>query len=166
MEPFVYTASATRVVFGFGTKAALADEVRQLACSRAAILSTPHQRGDAESLAAQIGDMAVGVFADAVMHTPIDVTEAVVTRITELEADCVIALGGGSAVGLGKAVALNTDLPQIVLPTTYAGSEATSILGQMARRRPCAAPKFCRKSLSTTWISRCRCRYIRQRCPD
>jgi alcohol dehydrogenase class IV len=120
------------VVFGFGTKAALADEVRQLACSRAAILSTPHQRGDAESLAAQIGDMAVGVFADAVMHTPIDVTEAVVTRITELEADCVIALGGGSAVGLGKAVALNTDLPQIVLPTTYAGSEATSILGQTA----------------------------------
>jgi alcohol dehydrogenase class IV len=41
-----------------------------------------------------------------------------------------IAIGGGSAIGLAKAIALRTDLPQIVVPTTYAGSEATPILGQ------------------------------------
>jgi maleylacetate reductase len=47
-----------------------------------------------------------------------------------VDADCVVALGGGSTTGLGKAIAYRTDLPQIVIPTTYAGSEATWILGQ------------------------------------
>jgi maleylacetate reductase len=70
MDPFVYTASAARVVFGFGTKATLADEIGRLSCGRAVILSTSHQRAEAEALAAQIGDKAVGVFAEAAMHTP------------------------------------------------------------------------------------------------
>jgi len=42
----------------------------------------------------------------------------------------VVSLGGGSTTGLGKAIALRTDLPQIVVPTSYAGSEATPILGE------------------------------------
>ena len=41
-----------------------------------------------------------------------------------------MALGGGSSIGLSKALALRTGLPQVVVPTTYAGSEATPILGQ------------------------------------
>ena len=41
-----------------------------------------------------------------------------------------MSLGGGSTIGLGKAPALRTDLPQIAIPTTYAGSEMTSILGE------------------------------------
>lgn len=39
-------------------------------------------------------------------------------------------IGGGSTTGLGKAIAYRTDLPQVVIPTTYAGSEMTPILGQ------------------------------------
>jgi maleylacetate reductase len=50
--------------------------------------------------------------------------------VTDLGADCVVSLGGGSTTGLGKAIAYRTDLPQIVIPTTYAGSEVTPILGQ------------------------------------
>jgi len=50
--------------------------------------------------------------------------------LRDLGSDCTIALGGGSTIGLGKAIALRTDLPQIVIPTTYAGSEATPILGE------------------------------------
>ena len=42
----------------------------------------------------------------------------------------VVAIGGGSTTGLGKAIALRTDLPQIVVPTSYAGSEMTPILGE------------------------------------
>jgi maleylacetate reductase len=132
MTPFVYKAPAARVVFGAGTRAALADEIRTLSCRRALILSTPPQRGDADQLAADIGELAAGVLGEATMHTPMDVTERAVARAREVAADCVVAIGGGSSVGLGKAIALNTDLPQIVLPTTYAGSEATSILGQTA----------------------------------
>ena len=123
---------AARVVFGPGTRAGLADEIRMLSCRRALILSTAPQRGEADQLAADIGGLAAGVFGEATMHTPMDITERAIACAREFAADCVVAIGGGSSVGLGKAIALNTDLPQIVLPTTYAGSEATSILGQTA----------------------------------
>jgi maleylacetate reductase len=130
MDPFVYTASAARVVFGSNTRTMLTDEVRRLGCRRALVLSTPQQRDAADAMAMDLGDLSAGTFALATMHTPVEVTKAAVAHARELSADCVISLGGGSTIGLGKAIALNTDLPQIVLPTTYAGSEATSILGQ------------------------------------
>ena len=66
----------------------------------------------------------------ATMHTPVDVTRDAVAHARQINADCVIAIGGGSTIGLGKAITLNTALPQIAVPTTYAGSEATPILGQ------------------------------------
>jgi maleylacetate reductase len=64
------------------------------------------------------------------MHTPVDVTEDALKVVADTGADCVVSLGGGSTTGLGKAIAYRTDLPQIVIPTTYAGSEVTPILGQ------------------------------------
>jgi len=64
------------------------------------------------------------------MHTPVGVTEEALRRAADLQADGVIAVGGGSTVGLGKAISLRTGLPQIAIPTTYAGSEMTSILGE------------------------------------
>lgn len=130
MDPFTYTAAPVRVVFGPGIRATLGDEVRRLGCRRALILSTQPQQLQAASLAAGLGDLAAGIFAGAAMHTPVEVTEEAVRRAASLEADCLVAVGGGSAIGLGKAIALRTGLPQIALPTTYAGSEATSILGQ------------------------------------
>ena len=64
------------------------------------------------------------------MHTPVDATEKALAVVRERAADALVAVGGGSTTGLGKAIALRTDLPQIVLPTTYAGSEMTPILGE------------------------------------
>src|SRR4051812_27661678 len=64
------------------------------------------------------------------MHTPVAVTERAVQIVRERAVDAVVSFGGGSTTGLGKAIALRTDLPQIVLPTTYAGSEMTPILGE------------------------------------
>lgn len=132
---FTYNALPARVVFGFGTLARAADEIRRLGCGRALVLSTPQQTQEASRLAHQLGPLAVGVFAEAAMHTPTDVTERATVRVHELAADCVVALGGGSTTGLGKAIALRTDLPQLVIPTTYAGSEATPILGETADGR-------------------------------
>ena len=65
-------------------------------------------------------------FARATMHTPVEVTEAAVEEARAAGADCLVAVGGGSTTGLGKAIAFRTDLPQIVIPTTYAGSEVTT----------------------------------------
>ena len=77
------------------------------------------------------------------MHTPTDVTERGLARARELDADCLVALGGGSTTGLGKAIALRTDLPQVAVPTTYAGSEATPILGETVggRKTTLRSPK-------------------------
>jgi maleylacetate reductase len=64
------------------------------------------------------------------MHTPVEVTERAMQAIRARNADAVVSRGGGPTTGLGKAIALRTDLPQLAIPTTYAGSEMTPILGQ------------------------------------
>ncbi len=130
MKPFNYTADPVRVVFGRGTSAKIADEVRRLGRSRALVLTTPQQAEQGKALAGTLGDLAAGTYANATMHTPVEVTDAALKVVAELKVDCTIALGGGSTTGLGKAIALRTDLPQIVIPTTYAGSEATAIIGE------------------------------------
>lgn len=130
MRPFTYTALPVRVVFDAPAAEALPREIERLGCRRALLISTSEQLGPVREVAARLGPLAVGVFGGAAMHTPVEVTEAAVTRVREAEADCLVAIGGGSTIGLAKAIALRTDLPQIAVPTTYAGSEATPILGQ------------------------------------
>jgi maleylacetate reductase len=127
---FTYQGTAARIVFGNGASADVGKAVEALDCRRALVLSTPHQAADADAMARRLGSLAVGTFTDATMHTPVEVTERAVARAAELGADCVVSLGGGSTTGLGKAMAWRTDIQQIVVPTTYAGSEVTPILGQ------------------------------------
>ena len=127
---FTYTSHPARVIFGSGTIARLPDELALMGAERALILCTAAQADAAEALTARIGPRAVGVFAKAAMHTPVDVSTAATDEARQRGADAVISLGGGSAIGLGKAIALRTDLPQIAVPTTYAGSEMTPIIGE------------------------------------
>src|SRR3954453_9566192 len=131
MEPFVYEALPVRVIFGSGTVAQLKAEAERLGVRRVLVLSTPG-RGEvqANEIAALLGERSAGVHAGAVMHTPVAVTECAVQIVLERAVDAVVSYGGGSTTGLSKAIALRTDLPQIVLPTTYAGSEMTPILGE------------------------------------
>jgi alcohol dehydrogenase class IV len=130
MEFFDYNANPARVIFGAGSLRRLPDEVARLGLHRVLVLATPPQAAAAAELADQLGERAAGVFAEAVMHTPVHVTEAALKVVAELKADGLVAVGGGSTTGLAKAIALRTDLPQIVAPTTYAGSEMTPILGE------------------------------------
>lgn len=130
MCAFTYTATPSRVVFGAGRLSQAAAELDRLGVSRALVLSTPQQSSDAHALAARLGDRAAGVFDGAAMHTPVEVTADALSVLRETGADGVVSFGGGSTIGLGKAIALNTDLPQLAIPTTYAGSEMTPIIGQ------------------------------------
>jgi maleylacetate reductase len=127
---FAFRAAASRVRFGAGAIAALREEVAALGCSRALVLSTPNQCDEAMRVAEILGPLAAGIYTKATMHTPVDVTEDALRHLEHTKADCTVAIGGGSTTGLGKAIAWRTDLPQVVLPTTYAGSEVTPILGQ------------------------------------
>src|SRR6185436_16073686 len=70
-----------------------------------------------------------GVFNRVVMHTPLALAEEARKTASDLKADCCIAIGGGSTIGFGKAIALTSGLPVIAVPTTYSGSEMTTIWG-------------------------------------
>jgi maleylacetate reductase len=129
-QSFVYQSQPARVVFGRGTLAQLPAEAERLGLQRLLVLSTPEQAALGAQVQQLLGTRAAGVFAGATMHTPVDVTERALAVVKELAIDGVVSVGGGSTTGLGKAIALRTDLPQIVLPTTYAGSEMTPILGE------------------------------------
>jgi maleylacetate reductase len=147
IEPFVFPGLRSRVIFGRGTIAQTAGEIEKLGRTRALILSTPNQKAEAEALAERLGALFVGVFSGAAMHTPVDVTEAALAIFQECRADCLVALGGGSTTGLGKAIAVRTGADQVVIPTTYAGSEMTDILGETVqgekttRRDPAILPE-------------------------
>ena len=86
-------------------------------------------------------------------HVPVDLAAAAVARARELGAEVLVAIGGGSATGLAKAVARETGLPVLAVPTTYAGSEMTPIWGlteRAAARPPGATRGSCRGPWSTT----------------
>jgi maleylacetate reductase len=76
-----------------------------------------------------MGAQAVGIFDRAVMHVPIETAREARVMARQVGADCAIAIGGGSTIGLGKAIALEAGLPILAIPTTYAGSEMTPIYG-------------------------------------
>lgn len=139
MDAFVYTTNPTRVVFGNGTLQKLPEELLRLGASRPLILPTPQQVGQAEDVANILhreGQVTVaGHFGEARMHTPTDVTQRACELATSSKADSVVSIGGGSTIGLGKAISIRTGLPHVAISTTYAGSEVTPILGETADGR-------------------------------
>lgn len=130
MKDFVYTGQPGRVVFRRRGVEWLSEEVDALNLRKAIVLSTPQQASWASSVAENLGSgRAAGVFTEAVMHVPVEVVWKAVEYAHACNADGLIAIGGGSTIGLAKAMALQTELPIIAVPTTYAGSEMTPIWG-------------------------------------
>lgn len=129
MMDFLYTANPARVVFGSGKLASLRGEVEALGSSRALVLCTPPQRAQAEMVAELLGSRFAGINDGAEMHVPLESARKARALAAELGADCAVAVGGGSTIGLGKAIALESSIPILAIPTTYAGSEMTPIYG-------------------------------------
>ncbi len=129
MNTFVYTSLSARVLFGAGSLSRISEEMAALGATRALVLCTPEQRPQAEKVVSLLGKRAVGVFDRAVMHVPIETARKAREVARQLGADCAVAIGGGTTVGLGKAIALDSGLPILAIPTTYAGSEMTPIYG-------------------------------------
>jgi alcohol dehydrogenase class IV len=133
VRAFVYNGQPSRVVFGRGALEKLGAEIERLGAKRALVLSTPEQRAAAEDVARRLGARSAGVYDKAVMHVPIETAEAARAVAKDLNADCCVAVGGGSTIGLGKAIALTSELPILAIPTTFAGSEMTPIYGITAQ---------------------------------
>jgi alcohol dehydrogenase class IV len=124
---FTYVSLPTRVVFGTGSIRSLAAEVERLGAKRVLLISTPGRAEMVRNLAK--GLALAGVFDRAVMHTPLAVVEAAREEARKVNADCCVTVGGGSTIGFGKAIALSSSLPVVAVPTTYSGSEMTTIWG-------------------------------------
>jgi maleylacetate reductase len=124
---FTYVSLPTRVVFGAGSIRGLAAEVERLGAKRVLLISTPGRAEMVRNLAK--GLALAGVFDRAVMHTPLAVVEAAREEARKVNADCCVTVGGGSTIGFGKAIALSSSLPVVAVPTTYSGSEMTTIWG-------------------------------------
>jgi len=77
----------------------------------------------------RLGTVGAGLFSGAMMHVPIEVADEARADARRVGADCIVAFGGGSTIGLAKAIALDCELPILAIPTTYAGSEMTPIYG-------------------------------------
>jgi maleylacetate reductase len=127
---FVHAWPPQRVLFAAGAMSRIAAEVERLAIARALVIATP---GSGARLGAQVaallGARSAGLHAEAVMHVPKPVAEAGLAAARAADADGLVAVGGGSAIGLAKMIALATELPVVAMPTTYSGSEATTIFG-------------------------------------
>ena len=133
MHQFEYNVLPSRVIFGSGSVNKLPDEIKRLNASRPVILSTSGRSNFADQISAVIKGASIevaGVFPKAKQHTPTQVSEEAAAYLKQLSADCVVSIGGGSVIGLGKAVSIRTGVPHICLPTTYSGSEMTPILGE------------------------------------
>lgn len=119
-----------RVLFGAGRFAEIGGEAERLDRHRVVVVTTPGRKALGEQAAEYLGDRCAGVLADAVEHVPGEVADAGVARARELGADACVAVGGGSAIGLGKAIARDTRLPLLAVPSTYSGSEMTPVWGR------------------------------------
>ena len=131
MHRFTYQGSPARILFDRPFTEGVGEALDALGVKRAFLVAGPGpEAAAAKALHSALGERATTLCLDAAMHTPVDVTERVLATLRRSTADGLVAVGGGSSIGLSKALALRTGLPQVVVPTTYAGSEATSVLGQ------------------------------------
>lgn len=116
----------------FGPVAALAGDLPELAPSAILILASSRRHVDA--LLRPLQAYETHVFDGARVHVPIEGVEAAEAMLAETRANLIVAIGGGSPIGLGKALKLRAaqagrTLGFVAVPTTYAGSENTSIYG-------------------------------------
>lgn len=130
MDSFEYNVNPSKVIFGSGTIVKLPAVLASLNLHRPLLLSTPQQIKQAEDVKTLLGGAIAGLFSEATMHTPVEVTERAVQVAQSSNADCLVSIGGGSTIGLGKAISVRTGLHHVAIPTTYAGSEVTPILGE------------------------------------
>jgi maleylacetate reductase len=138
-EPFVHVGLPSRIVLGPGTLDQVPAEVDLLATGqggnalhRVLLIATKSVRDDADLLEFALRDRFAGRIDGVRQHVPADRAQAARDKADEVGATAVVAIGGGSAIGLAKAIALTSGLPIIAIPTTYAGSEMTPVWGQTA----------------------------------
>ncbi|KAJ3948904.1 uncharacterized protein N0V96_000011 [Colletotrichum fioriniae] len=131
INPFIFGITTPKVLFGPGTVNELPGELKSRKLSKPLIICSPSRTSLAKTIEDNLreaGFSDVYILDTAIVHNPSDIIGPAVDRA--LGRDVLVSVGGGSAVGLGKAIALRTGMPQVAIPTTYSGSEMTPIIGE------------------------------------
>ncbi|MFC9503756.1 maleylacetate reductase [Streptomyces sp. NPDC057002] len=134
LPSFEHESLTQKVVFASGEAAArVRAEVERLGASRVMVIAAA---AEAELARAVTADLPVVLrWDEVVMHVPVEVAERARAAAVEHRADLLLSVGGGSTTGLAKAIALTGGMPILAVPTTYAGSEATSVWGLTEQAR-------------------------------
>ena len=126
---FAYDTHEVRVVFGTGKLLTIAEEIERRGWHRIMLLTTPGRVADRGDLLTLLGARLAGEFNGAQLHVPLEVVVEARKALDRFSPDSLLAFGGGSAIGLGKALAFETRLPLAAIATTYSGSEMTAVWG-------------------------------------
>jgi maleylacetate reductase len=129
MRSFTFDALPGRVVFGNGSVGRVPEEVDRLGVAKVLVVTDPATKPVADDVIADLGDRFAGAFTDILLHVPAEAADRARQAAADAGADGVLTLGGGSTTGFGKVIVLETGIPLIAVPTTYAGSEMTPIYG-------------------------------------
>jgi alcohol dehydrogenase class IV len=147
---FEHKTLAQHVSFSVGNGPRdLAAAVHRTGATRAFLIVSQSSAGWAETATARLP--IAGRFSEVIVHVPADLADRARAAAVRVGADLVIAVGGGSAIGLAKAVALTNDLPIVAVPSTYAGSEVTAVWGltETASSGPASTAACCQSKWST-----------------
>ena len=127
MKNFVHNSLPARVVFGEGSIASLGEEITRLGSKNALFCCTPGRKNETSDLIARLDNISAGLCPIAEQYVPLPMVEEGRAIARERKADCVVSYGGGTSVGLAKAIALELEIPVVSAVTTFSGSETTDL---------------------------------------
>jgi maleylacetate reductase len=168
---FTYTAYAQQIIFGAGALSKLPEAIGRFGWRRLLLCTSgsAQRTGHVAAVVAAVGDQLLAVYDRTAPHVPEQQVAEALALAEEHEVDALIALGGGSPIGLAKATAQALEehrsgaparaahptdqphVPLVAIPTTYAGSEMTAIYGVtrvvagVARKTTVTDPKVAAK---------------------
>ena len=141
--------SPTKIVFGEKTALDVAMEMENLKCKKALIVTDKDLAKNTdipEKIKKALGNLCVGIFSDVEADSGIHIVNQGGKLGKELGADCIVSVGGGSAIDTAKGIAIvlkeggklqdyagfqvltRPQTPHIVIPTTAGtGSEVTYV---------------------------------------
>ena len=136
VQSFIHEQLAQRIVFGWGRLEELPGEVDRLGATHVLVIAERSTTAIAARIESLLADRLVTSLGPVRPHVPAEDAAQARRLAEENDVDLVLTVGGGTATGLGKAVAI-VGVPLVAVPTTYAGSEATPIHGttEGARKR-------------------------------
>jgi maleylacetate reductase len=129
IHDFVYEPPSARVIFAPKSRGRVPEEVSRLSAERVLMIATRAMKPHADVLVQWLGSTVSARIDGVTQHVPAEKAREAALIATDADVDLVMCLGGGSAIGLAKAVAKDTGRPILAIPTTYAGSEMTPIWG-------------------------------------